>query len=303
MEEFSGHKYLMDSTQEGLTIPHHHQVETYVMGDQQCRTEDEVIYTNRKEESSPHISSTLEPEEFIHSLRIHPELWDLNNSNYSNRNKKHKAWEAIAAHHSPHWSNLHQHQKASKIKAMKTRWKAMRDNFRREYKKQKASKSGSSGSSGKASRMYCYYKELMFLKPVMELKETQSNMDSESDNDLNEIQIPEEPQDVEQPQPLFEGDRGDAPETALTTPEPESTTQRKKSKKRNVQKQAQEFVDVFKKLIDTQQRDLGENEAFAKSLIPQMDRVDPSLVCEMRMEVMRVIMSFQKRSVSSSVRP
>lgn len=44
----------------------------------------------------------------------------------------------------------------------------MKDNFRRELKRQRKSKNG---SGVKKVRMYCHYYELEFLKPVMALRE------------------------------------------------------------------------------------------------------------------------------------
>ncbi|PIO13573.1 hypothetical protein AB205_0144770, partial [Aquarana catesbeiana] len=76
--------YSRDSTQEGHTIPHHHQgeeltdikaevkeEETYVMGDQQCIKENVVMVTIKEEESSPDISSN--PQHFwkIDTLERH----------------------------------------------------------------------------------------------------------------------------------------------------------------------------------------------------------------------------------------
>lgn len=63
-------------------------------------------------------------------------------------------------------------------------------------------------------------------------------------------------------------------------------------KKRSKQQQSEDFIDVVKKMLAAQQKDLGENAAFARSIISQMDMVDKRYQCAMRIEVLQVIESF-----------
>lgn len=55
--------------------------------------------------------------------------------------------------------------------------KHVRDNFSREFKKQKTLKSGSGASK---SNPYIYFQQLMFLQPTVTNKSTTSNLESNS---------------------------------------------------------------------------------------------------------------------------
>lgn len=56
-------------------------------------------------------------------------------------------------------------------------------------------------------------------------------------------------------------------------------------KKRSKQQQSDDFINVVKKMAA--QQDMGENAAFACSIIPQMDMVEKRLQCALRMELLR----------------
>ncbi|XP_040216835.1 uncharacterized protein LOC120946102 [Rana temporaria] len=140
-----------------------------------------------------------EPEEFIESMRNHPELWDKKHEWYSNRLKKRAAWNAVALIHIHNWAILGKKDKQAKMKTIKSRWKTLRDNYRREHLRQENVRSG---SGAKVSRTYCHYAELQFLKPVMQQRPTESNFSSDNTEDEEQEHEPgtsetNEPQDFE----------------------------------------------------------------------------------------------------------
>ncbi|PIO12037.1 hypothetical protein AB205_0144390 [Aquarana catesbeiana] len=133
---------------------------------------------------------------------------------------------------------------------LKIRWKTMRDNYRREYIKQQKIRSG---SGGKSSRVYCHYTELQFLKPVMQLRQTESNMSSDTEEDADQTQLEDEQMD--ETQLLFEDD------DLANTPEPAETRTEKqvsRSRPKKIKNQTQEFIDVVKNLMNAQRNESGK---------------------------------------------
>ncbi|XP_073490998.1 uncharacterized protein [Aquarana catesbeiana] len=163
---------------------------------------------------------------------------------------------------------------------IKQRWKTLRDNFKRELTRQQQIRSGSSGKQG---RMYCHYYELEFLKPVMQDRQTESNINSESEAE----EISTENTNIE---PEEENDEEDVRETLEP---PRQSTSRAKPKKNQ---QTQEFIEVVRNLIDSQKSENSEISAFTKSLIPQIALVKQEYQCDLRIELMKVIKSFQQKS-------
>ncbi|PIO09923.1 hypothetical protein AB205_0015720 [Aquarana catesbeiana] len=135
--------------------------------------------------------------------------------------------------------------------------------------------------------MYCHYYELEFLKPVMQARQTESNINSESEaEELTPENTTIEPHVTEK-----ENDEEDIRETPLEPPR--KSTSKSKSKK---PQQTQEFIDVVRNLIDSQKMENNEISAFTKSLIPQIALVKQEYQCDLRIELMKVIKSFQQKS-------
>ncbi|PIO38116.1 hypothetical protein AB205_0127620 [Aquarana catesbeiana] len=142
------------------------------------------------------------------------------------------------------------------VKMIKQRWKTLSDNFKRELTRQQQIRSGSSGKHG---RMYCHYYELEFLKPVMQDRQTESNINSESEAE----ELTPENTNIEQ----VTEEENDEEDIRETLEPPRKSTSRAKPK--NPQ-QTQEFIDVVRNLIDSQKSENSEISAFTKSLIPQI---------------------------------
>ncbi|XP_068131477.1 uncharacterized protein [Hyperolius riggenbachi] len=75
------------------------------------------------------------------------------------------------------WNNLSPKLQDTKIQQVKTRWKSIKDNFRRELLEEK--KESRSGSAASNRTKYSYTTELAFLRPSMDLDETQDNIPAE----------------------------------------------------------------------------------------------------------------------------
>ncbi|XP_077327573.1 uncharacterized protein LOC143962123 [Lithobates pipiens] len=222
-------------------------------------------------------SETGDPEEFIDTMRRHPELWDKKHCFYANRLKKKAGWNDVAEHHIENWTSLSNKRKAEKIKIIKQRWKTLRDNYKRELVKQQQIRSGSGARKG---RIYCHFYELDFLRPVMLERQTDNNFSSES----GEEELIPETSTTTEPQPEEYVDDRETPE-----PPPRRSTKGKTKKNPD----NQEFIDLVKKLIDSQKTENSEIAAFAKSLIPQIAEVKREFQCDLRIDILKIIKSYQ----------
>ncbi|PIO15566.1 hypothetical protein AB205_0008750 [Aquarana catesbeiana] len=149
-----------------------------------------------------------------------------------------------------------------------------------------------SGSSGKQGRIYCHYYELEFLKPVMQDTQTESNFNSESEAE----ELTQENNTTNEPQVAEEENVEDIRET---TPEPpRKSNSRSKPKKTQ---QTQEFIDVVRNLIYSQKNENNEISSFTKSLIPPIAQVNQEFQCDLRIDIMKVIKSYQQKSNPPSV--
>ncbi|XP_073469313.1 uncharacterized protein [Aquarana catesbeiana] len=181
----------------------------------------------------------------------------------------------------------------TKVQVIKKRWKTMRDNYRREHLIQNNIRSGSAGK--RKGRVYCHYEELMFLKPVMEMRPTESNMESETEED---------PEDAEQTNQLVDAaDFSQISETEAETTEATLATNRQKQRKKTKQQMSEDFLDVVKKLFRKQEKDGGELESFARSLVPQMAKVPSEHQCNMRSEILRLIHLYQHQPTQNRDAP
>ncbi|XP_069599937.1 uncharacterized protein [Ranitomeya imitator] len=122
-----------------------------------------------------------------------PEIWDQRDPNYSNRARKEAAWRAICGLLFPDYAQRPRAEQTSLLDDVMTRWRSIRDQYRRE--RQQRARSGSAAPLKK--RKYIYYDRLSFLDASMDLRQTQSNLTeretgSESDPIIDPVSVEEE---------------------------------------------------------------------------------------------------------------
>lgn len=66
---------------------------------------------------------------------------------------------------------------------------------------------------------------------------------------------------------------------------------------------SEDFLDVVKKLFSKQEKDGGELESFARSLVPQMAKVPSEHQCNMRSEILRLINLYQQQPTQNRDAP
>ncbi|XP_069591853.1 uncharacterized protein [Ranitomeya imitator] len=113
-----------------------------------------------------------------------PEIWDQRDPNYSNRARKEAAWRTICGILFPDYAQRPRAEQTQLLDDVMTRWRSIRDQYRRE--RQMRARSGSAGPPKK--RKYIYYDRLSFWDGSMDLRQTQSNLtESEPGSDSEAV--------------------------------------------------------------------------------------------------------------------
>ncbi|CAH2088477.1 unnamed protein product [Euphydryas editha] len=161
-----------------------------------------------------------------------------------------------------------------------TKWKSLRDQFRKELKLQQCPKSGQAASK---RRKYVNYDALLFLKKHTEHASTSSNM------------INEDSQDV------FDDDDSSV-NTNPSVTEP-STSNKKKTlvqmfleSNKEISNVMRESIHIQRNNVQPQYRDERGNEAFFRSLLPLMDKIKEDCLIDARTEIMAVIKKYTPSS-------
>ncbi|PIO27298.1 hypothetical protein AB205_0100970 [Aquarana catesbeiana] len=115
----------------------------------------------------------------------------------------------------------------------------MQDNYRREHNIQTKIQSGF--GEKRKRQVYCHYEELMFLKPVIGMRPTESNMESDSEEDPEDVEVVEKLDAIDDSQ-INENE----PETSETT----MPINREKRRKPTKQQLSEDFLDVVKQFFN-----------------------------------------------------
>ncbi|PIO15310.1 hypothetical protein AB205_0208150 [Aquarana catesbeiana] len=132
-------------------------------------------------------------EQLIQLVHARPALWDKRSAEYSDRNCTSMKWE-VFEEVTPNWLSLSNRHRRIRGEKIITRWRSLRDRYRRELKEEaKDSQSGAGSSSKKKSP---FFEMLDFLRCVMDLRSTTSNIsETEEEGDAVDTQ-PAQEEDV-----------------------------------------------------------------------------------------------------------
>ncbi|XP_069602297.1 uncharacterized protein [Ranitomeya imitator] len=127
-------------------------------------------------------------EELIRQVQHHPALWRPSDPGYSDRYRKSTAWLAVCQSLYPDWDELDEGDKGILENLIQKRWRSARDQFRREI----VNYEGLSGSAPLTKKPYMYLQQLMFLKPVLDLRPANSKSGTEGDAKVAREHLPGE---------------------------------------------------------------------------------------------------------------
>ncbi|KAM4038362.1 uncharacterized protein ACNLHF_016674 [Anomaloglossus baeobatrachus] len=119
----------------------------------------------------------VDTEKLITAVETHPPLWDTRVDGYHDRLTVERHWNQVAEEVYPNnaWSRCSPAKRAKYVDLVKRRWRSARDQYRREY-----NPIPSSSSQGR-KRRYVYYEQISFLAPILEVTQTEDNLDESDD--------------------------------------------------------------------------------------------------------------------------
>ncbi|KAM4053001.1 uncharacterized protein ACNLHF_005816 [Anomaloglossus baeobatrachus] len=119
----------------------------------------------------------VDTEKLITAVETHPPLWDTRVDGYHDRLTVERHWNQVAEEVYPNnaWSRCSPAKRAKYVDLVKRRWRSARDQYRREY-----NPIPSSSSQGR-KRRYIYYEQISFLAPILEVTQTEDNLDESDD--------------------------------------------------------------------------------------------------------------------------
>ncbi|XP_068106006.1 uncharacterized protein [Hyperolius riggenbachi] len=139
--------------------------------------------------------SGFSTEELIVRVQEHPELYDKGHAMYKDAHRTRLVWMRITkVFYEDEWSSLSDAQKDRKMKDIKTRWRSIKDNFLRELKAEKNEARSGAGASRRTP--YRFKDHLNFLRPVLEPRLSEDNIDM--DDNSGAMDISEENEDSTQ---------------------------------------------------------------------------------------------------------
>ncbi|KPJ04746.1 hypothetical protein RR46_02443 [Papilio xuthus] len=126
-----------------------------------------------------------DPEDLIAAVKKRPLLYDKFADNYNDRSAKYSNWIQVAEEVTENWSDLDEKDKELKAKEVQSKWRNMRDNFRREISDKQTTSNGL-----KKKTKYRYFQHLLFLLPQFQNKDSNSKSKSSVTMD-NEREVSE----------------------------------------------------------------------------------------------------------------
>ncbi|XP_068105403.1 uncharacterized protein [Hyperolius riggenbachi] len=246
--------------------------------------------------------------QLIQMVQERPEIYDPKVPSYADRYKKKKAWDEICAVVVPDWEVCGEKEQNIRAKEIQTRWRSLKDCFRRELTLQK--KLENCGLPTNKRRKYIHYDGLLFLEPTMKLRDS-----------LVSNTAPPAPSAARDPlefQPSAEVDRTASSPTPLLTPPlplqlpPQfrasvarpilaraaalegSRKNKKKTANKNENEWERHLLNVMSSIRRKTDESMDTDEIFLKSLLPFVRKVPDDRKIDMQLSLMHVVKNFMR---------
>ncbi|XP_049511772.1 transcription factor Adf-1-like [Dermacentor silvarum] len=247
------------------------------------------------------LPANIDNELLIAIVEARPILWQAKHREHKNRVKKNVLWVEVAAIVLPGVLN------AENI--VQTRWKSLRDKFRRLFvanKKEQKSGAGAEETDEAANVTWPYFEQLMFLKDSIEGRPTSGNMtarqllldisssqSSYADMDATALDTGSLSESSGQDVPLTPttGTTGESGTADIAPDEPACPPIRPQQKrKRNNDVYVAELQNVTQQLNGYVPKDIDEN--FALTLLGHMRMIKPERKLDLQMKLLQAIKDF-----------
>ncbi|XP_063794388.1 bromodomain-containing protein 4-like isoform X2 [Pseudophryne corroboree] len=231
----------------------------------------------------------IDIDQLIHMVQDRPELYDPKVPSYADRYKKRKAWEEICSAVVPDWELCSEKEKNIKAKEIQTRWRSLKDCFRRELTLQK--KLEKSGIPTSRRRKYVHYDGLLFLEPTMKLRDIKDPVEILQPIDVEQVASPTQPPPP--PPPLPPPPPPPPPPASTPAPTP-AAPKRNKKKAANTSESEWEkhLLSVMNTLKKKTEQKSDPDEIFLRSLLPFVKKVPEHQKIDMQLSMMHVVKKF-----------
>ncbi|XP_063805696.1 uncharacterized protein LOC134983976 [Pseudophryne corroboree] len=312
--------YSQDHTEENHTVPQDYQVED--LSDFNIVIKEEIKEGRAiKEEEIPIDISTgswrqrergvtkMDLEKLASAMQLHPNLFDSSHPLHYNKYKRDESWESICRALVPNWEFMSKLEKIEKDRELHVKWRSLKDRFRKDLQ---AITSAPSGSVPKKIHTHPLFKQLMFLKPSMELRGTsgrdESTNASGSVEDDAMIASEGEAQSVSglsTDDPPTSTVEAEVPSPHVPPPRPPVARSQRKNKKRivdtdvhtaalvniidSLKSQLQGYIEKQRVATLPPPKDEDEASMFCKSLIGNVRSVAPDRLLNLKISMMNLI--------------
>ncbi|XP_022835315.1 uncharacterized protein LOC111362793 [Spodoptera litura] len=207
-------------------------------------------------------------EEFISAVQPRTPIWQSKHSHHMNRNILNKLWKEIAElfpDMEGDFTSINTKQNLFFTeKALGKKWKNIRDQFMKEFKKNPVSRSGDAGTDQNTS-VWPYFQMMQFIKDDVTPESNEGNLDETTDRNCSD-----------------NNERSPTPQSIAGS---STSTQYTSSKRKCAQDIREEFMELEKKKLELLQIKLSQSSErqekdcedllFFKSLLPYMKELTP----------------------------
>lgn len=243
--------------------------------------------------------SVLCNEQIIGLVRERPAIFDTSNAAYKDCSQQDAAWREVACICFQNWESLSATEQSKNMKYLQRRWRILKDGYQRFLLQQRKA---TRGSGAKRTPLYAHGRELEFLRPVLEWRETQASwedspLDSEEEEEEEEEEYLEE--HASQEEPL--GESGSTARAAAPMGEEEdepgpscayAPARRAARGSSGSAKLIEELLKVVEKLSQKMDESQDEDVAFTNLITSIARKVPPERKHAMRMALLSIAQSF-----------
>ncbi|CAH1982190.1 unnamed protein product [Acanthoscelides obtectus] len=233
----------------------------------------------------------MDVDAFITSVFVKNPLWDQKDSQHHNRFVLDKLWDAVA-----------EEMKTTRS-IVRTKWKNLRDTFRKELKKKPVQRSGDEASSWTSS--WQYFDSLYFLKDQFtarvstgNLPETEQNiniLDEETNTQLSEHRSePNKPNldDSTYADKLPLTNDSSQNKSSLTITPTVNKLKRKNQNDTDVGAALIRLEEQKLRILEKEKKTLDEDDCFFDSLLPHIRPLTPQRKMLLRMRIQELVYNF-----------
>ncbi|XP_067121321.1 uncharacterized protein [Centruroides vittatus] len=246
-------------------------------------------------------------EKFIGAVEKRPAIYNCKLKEYSNRDIKRKYWDEIGKEMYEKWDRYSAVEKNELGKLMLTKWKSIRDHFKKELRANRASKNGDPATKKKK---YIYYDNLLFLIPLLDdnHQATTNFTFANESSDCLDVLDEQVTETIASSSTEFLTNEAacSTPTTSAPSfpfPEPPRRKRMDGKKKASLEEENSEAIQRLTKILSEsvaiqkeEMNDESGNKAFLLSLLPFMNKISDEEILSVRIRLIDVVREGLKKS-------